>query len=80
MDESDPESSVGELWHYAEHRLPVGWRMQSLRCGSIGLGERRDSDAWIAAASRPSGRPIFVRSGTARGAIDELLKTARQGS
>ena len=52
--DADPDA-LADAWRRAQERLPVGWRLDGLRCGSTGLTPEQRSDDWLAGATGPDG-------------------------
>lgn len=53
-----PLSRMDSAWLSAEAAMPIGWRMDSLRCASTGLAPEQRSDAWVAVAAGPHGEKV----------------------
>ena len=52
---ADDVEGLTRAWEDAQAALPEGWRLDSLRCASAGLGTDERSADWIAVAVGPHG-------------------------
>ena len=70
----DPEHDLlMTAWSATERSLPVGWRLDGLRCASTGLGEEQRSDDWVAVAVGPDGSERSYRAADPIAALNGLV-------
>ena len=66
------QPDVTAMWMAVETVLPDGWRLDSLRCASTGLGEGERSPDWRAVAEGPGGETREGQGGDPTTALRDL--------
>lgn len=81
MEEAQPsitDTELGDAYRVAEAELPIGWRLDGLRCQSSGLQRDERSDDWRAVATGPDGAVLEGRAARPADALTDLLRQLRR--
>ena len=68
----DDGTDLGGIWREVQAALPVGWRLDRLRCAGAGLAIDLRSDEWIAVAVAPDGSELRYQAPSPAAALRGL--------